>query len=138
MWHQRKRLAGFSILTAALLAGTGIGAASAAVPPAQHVPATRHAAGSAPARGTVSAANQSLQAPLIDDVAPVADGTVQVTVTPGDTAQEMISKLDVYAYALDANGNPTGAPVATAEVTNPSPLNPPDVTVSGLTDNTEY
>jgi hypothetical protein len=71
-------------------------------------------------------------------VAPVADGTVQVTVTPGDTAQEMISKLDVYAYALDANGNPTGAPVATAEVTNPSPLNPPDVTVSGLTDNTEY
>jgi hypothetical protein len=125
---------GHLILAAALVAGVGIGPASAAI----RVPATRHAASPASARRQASTANQSLQAPLIDDVAPIADGTVQVTVTPGDTAQESISHVDVYAYALDSGGNPTGAPVATAEVSNPSPLNPPAVNVSGLTDNTEY
>lgn len=120
---------GSSFLAAALVACMAAGPASAAIGPSRHVPAPRHGA---------NAATQSLQAPLIDDVAPIADGTVQVTLTPGDTAQETISRIDVFAYALDSSGNPTGAPVATAKVDNPSPLNPPAVNVSGLTDDTEY
>jgi hypothetical protein len=112
----------------------GIGPASAAMP----VPAARHGASLVPPRRQASTANQSLQAPLIDGADPIADGTVQVTVTPGDTSQETISRIDVYAYALDSSGNPTGAPVAKAKVDNPSPLDPPAINVSGLTDNVDY
>src|ERR1700678_2936546 len=133
MWHPRKALPklawGYPVLAVALVAGLGIGPASAATAPARTVPASRPA---------VSAATQTLQAPLIDDVAPVADGTVQVTVTPGDTAQETISNIAVSAYALDANGNITGNAVSNGQLKNPSPLNPPVLTISGLTDNTEY
>jgi hypothetical protein len=133
MWHPRKALPklawGYPVLAAALVAGLGIGPASAATAAARTIAASRPA---------VSAATQTLQAPLIDDVAPVADGTVQVTITPGDTAQESISNIVVSAYALDANGNITGNTLARAQVNNPSPLTPPVLTVSGLTDNTEY
>ncbi len=133
MWHPSKALPklawGYPFLAVALVAGLGIGPASAATAPALT------ASGSRPA---VSAASQTLQAPLIDDVAPIADGTVQVTVTPGDTAQEKVTQLEVDAYLLDANGNVTGDRVAFGVVYNPDPLNPPVVTVKGLTDNTEY
>lgn len=142
MRDHRSTLPGLSfgrlVLGAVLVAGVCIGPVGAASAAALHVPATRHAANSASVRRLASAASQSLQVPLIDDVAPIADGTVQVTVTPADTAQETISHVDVYAYALDASGNPTGAPVATARADNPSPLNPPAVNVSGLTDNVSY
>src|ERR1700678_3332386 len=100
MWHPRKALPklawAYPLLAVALVAGLGIGPASAAT---ALVP-------------TVPAASQTLQAPLIDDIAPIADGTVQVTITPGDTAQETISRVDVFVYTLDANGNPTTTQVS--------------------------
>ncbi|MEV0530592.1 fibronectin type III domain-containing protein [Kitasatospora sp. NPDC050463] len=96
------------------------------------------AAGAAPSPVRASAAAQGVQAPLIDSVQPFAAGTVQVTVTPGDTAQEAVARVDVSAYALDADGNATGVPVATGTVRNPAPANPPVVEISGLTNDVNY
>ena len=62
--------AGSSFLAVALVASLTVGPASAAINPSRHIPVPRHGA---------NAVTQSLQAPLIDDVAPIADGTVQVT-----------------------------------------------------------
>ncbi|WP_159394366.1 fibronectin type III domain-containing protein [Streptomyces sp. NRRL S-495] len=96
------------------------------------------AAGAAPSPVRASVAVQGVQAPLIDSVQPFATGTVQVTVTPGDTAQEAVARVDVSAYALDADGNATGAPVATGTVQNPDPANPPVVEIGGLTNDVSY
>ncbi|MFL6115175.1 MAG: fibronectin type III domain-containing protein, partial [Catenulispora sp.] len=95
-------------------------------------------AASASASPRSSAAAQSVQAPLIDSVQPVAAGTVDVTVTAGDTNQDAVALIDVYAYALDGNGDSTGAPVATGKVRTPSPANPATVKVSGLTNDVDY
>ncbi|MEU3460343.1 fibronectin type III domain-containing protein [Streptomyces sp. NPDC006733] len=93
----------------------------------------------APPRASAQApAQQALQAPLIDSVQPFASGTVHVTVTAGDTAQEAVARVDVHAYALDDNGDPTGAPVASGKVLAPDPANPPVVTVQGLVNDVSY
>ncbi|WUH88750.1 fibronectin type III domain-containing protein [Streptomyces sp. NBC_00433] len=94
------------------------------------------AAAAAPQRSSVAA--QALQAPMVDSVQPFASGTVHVTVTAGDTAQEAVARVDVHAYALDDNGDPTGAPVASGHVLNPDPANPPVVKVAGLTNDVNY
>lgn len=89
-----------------------------------------------PQRPSVMA--QALQAPLINSVQPFASGTVRVTVTAGDTAQEAVARVDVHAYALDDNGDATGAPVASGHVLNPNPANPPVVKVPGLANDVSY
>lgn len=128
MWRDRKtragRLSGRSAVAVAIVLGLAAGSAGAA--------------GAAPPPVRASAAAQGVQAPLIDSVQPFATGTVRVTVTPGDTAQEAVARVDVSAYALDADGNATGAPVATGTVQNPNPANPPVVEINGLTDDVGY
>ncbi|MEU3570581.1 fibronectin type III domain-containing protein [Kitasatospora sp. NPDC036755] len=115
------------MLAAAVVLGLGAGTvgAAAAAPPA--------GPGSGSARAT-----QAVQAPLIDSVQPFASGTVRVTVTPGDTAQEAVAAVDVAAYALDDSGNATGAPVATGRAQRPDPANPPVVEISGLANDVNY
>ncbi|MCZ4122347.1 fibronectin type III domain-containing protein [Streptomyces sp. H39-S7] len=75
---------------------------------------------------------------MIDSVQPFTTGTVHVTVTMGDTAQEPVARVDVHAYALDDNGDPTGAPIANGHVLNPDPANPPVVKIQGLTNDANY
>ncbi|MFJ6378619.1 fibronectin type III domain-containing protein [Kitasatospora sp. NPDC092039] len=128
MWYPRKtrggRLRGRSVLAVAIALGLGAGSVGAA--------------GAAPSPGRAGAAAQAVQTPLIDSVQPFATGTVHVTVTPGDAAQEAVARVDVSAYALDADGNATGAPVATGKVDHPDPANPPVVEIGGLTDDVNY
>ncbi|MFD4658252.1 fibronectin type III domain-containing protein [Kitasatospora sp. NPDC058444] len=128
MWHSRKtgagRLSGRSVVAVAIALGLGAGSVGAA--------------GAAPSPARASSAAQALQTPLIDSVQPFATGTVRVTVTPGDTAQEAVAHVDVSAYALDDDGNATGAPVATGTVPNPDPANAPVVEIGGLTNDVSY
>ncbi|MET8545140.1 fibronectin type III domain-containing protein [Kitasatospora sp. NPDC004799] len=128
MWHSRKtragRLSGRSVVAVAIALGLGAGSMGAA--------------GAAPSPARASAVAQTVQAPLIDSVQPYATGTVRVTVTPGDTAQAAVARVDVSAYALDDQGNATGAPVATGAVQSPDPANPPVVEIGGLTNDVSY
>ncbi|MER7705784.1 fibronectin type III domain-containing protein [Kitasatospora sp. NPDC097605] len=128
MWHSRKtgtgRLRGRSVLAVAIVLGLGAG--------------TVGAAGAAPAPARAGALTQAVQAPLIDSVQPFASGTVHVTVTPGDTAQEALAKVDVYVYPLDADGNAGFPAFAVGTVNHPDPANPPVVEIGGLTDDVNY
>ncbi|MER6361772.1 fibronectin type III domain-containing protein [Kitasatospora sp. NPDC001527] len=130
MWHSRKtragRLRGRSVLAVAIVLGLGAGTVGASAAPSPQRP------------GAAARAQQTVQAPLIDSVQPFASGTVRVTVTPGDTAQEAVARVDVAAYALDDAGNATGTPVATGTVQRPDPANPPVVEVSGLANDVSY
>ena len=61
--------------------------------------------------------------------------TVEVGDTPGNAS---ISRVDVSAWNVDADGNPTGAPVSVGKATTLDPANPPVITVTGLTDDVAY
>ncbi|MEU1289964.1 fibronectin type III domain-containing protein [Kitasatospora sp. NPDC005856] len=128
MWHSRKtgagRLSGRSVVAVAIALGLGAGSMGVA--------------GAAPSPARASAAAQAVQAPLIDSVQPFATGTVHVTVTPGDTAQEALARVDVYVYPLDADGNVSGPAVAIGTVNHPDPANPPEVEIGGLTNDVNY
>lgn len=127
MWLSRRsrgrRAWGSTALVMVVALGLGAGSVSAAV--------------AAPQRSSAAAA-QALQAPLIDSVQAFASGTVHVTVTAGDTAQDAVARIDVRAYALDDNGEATGGPIASGHVLAPDPGNPPVVKIQGLTNDVSY
>ncbi|WP_165960857.1 fibronectin type III domain-containing protein [Actinocrispum wychmicini] len=90
----------------------------------------------APSVTAHAATRAALIAPVITDV-DGRDGEVRVTVTLGDS-DDRVDRVDVSAYAVDDNGDPTGNSVATGNADRPAEMDPVEVTVNGLTNDTKY